>query len=103
MDSDRDWSARLEISFNGQPYGYLLTLGELYELDFASNTGKTETYRIRADGRLLGEVRRTGSASPLAGTFYLTDNVGSVVAEANPSPGARPLRHARDATHMGAC
>ena len=75
---------------------YLLTLlGDLYEYKYTNSTTREERYRLRAGGTLVGDVVRTTAAGPKTSTFYLTDNVGSVVAEAS-NTGVVTARMRRD-------
>jgi RHS repeat-associated protein len=79
---------------SGLPYEALYTLGDLYEFHNVSGTWE-ERNRLSVDGKLIGELVRTSNTGPRAGTLYLTDNVGSVLAEAS-SEGAVSLRARRD-------
>jgi RHS repeat-associated protein len=82
--------------FDGQGYSVLYTLGDLYEFRFSSIDGRREERcRVRAGGRVVGEVVRTSDTTTQTATFFLTDNVGSVVAEAS-SSGAMTARSRRD-------
>jgi len=78
-----------------KPLSSLYTLDDLYEFRSSSSAGSEERCRVRAGGRLIGELVRTSATSPTAATFYLTDNVGSVVAEASQS-GVVTARTRRD-------
>jgi len=79
------------------PYSYLLTLmNGAYEFKYSSATNTTEErYRYFADGKLVGDVVRLAANQSKTSTFYLTDNVGSVVAEASDA-GAVTARARRD-------
>jgi RHS repeat-associated protein len=77
--------------------GTLLTLGDVFELrrDGSGNPSTAESRcRLRAGGRLIGDIVRVGSGARTA-TFYLEDNVHSVIAEAS-SAGVVTRRARRD-------
>jgi RHS repeat-associated protein len=61
--------------------GSLLTLDDWLEVN-RGPTGTEERCRVRVGGSLVAEVTRTINRPWRTATFYLTDNVGSVVAEA---------------------
>jgi RHS repeat-associated protein len=82
------------VNSNGDPYSVLYTLGDLYEFSTTA-TGSTERCRVRVGNKLIGELVRTGDVADRSSTFYLTDNVGSVVAEVSAS-GAVTSRVRRD-------
>jgi RHS repeat-associated protein len=73
--------------------GTLLTLDDLFEVK-RDSSGTEGRCRISAGGILVGDVVRRGTAARTA-TFYLTDNVGSVIAEASQS-GTVTARSRRD-------
>jgi RHS repeat-associated protein len=76
---------------NGQPLGWRMTLGDLYEFDnlnLSNGAPSFERHRLRAGGKLIGEILRYHPLFPSVATFFMTDNVGSVVAEATPTPGS---------------
>jgi RHS repeat-associated protein len=81
--------------FDGQGHSLLYALDGLYEFRDSSSTGTEERCRVRAGGRLIGELVRTWNTPERTATFYLTDNVGSVVAEAS-SSGTVTARSRRD-------
>jgi RHS repeat-associated protein len=75
---------RLATTYGSTPGGsYLLTLmGDLYEFRYTSGANtKEERCRLVADGKVVGDVVRASVTTPPTSTFYLSDNVGSVVAE----------------------
>ena len=78
-------------------YSYLLTfMNDLYEFRYTSSTNTSEERcRFYADGKVVGDVVRTASNAPKTVTYYLTDNVGSVMAEASDS-GVVTARARRD-------
>src|SRR5262249_24941193 len=76
--------------------GTRVTLDDLFDMKrdgTNSVAGTGGRCRLRAGGKLVGDVVRTGSAARTA-TFYLEDNVHSIVAEAvsNGSVTARARR-----------
>jgi RHS repeat-associated protein len=71
--------------FDGQPWSQLFTYDDLAEVSNGS-AGREERCRVRANGKLIAELVRTTDTNARAGTFYLTDKVGSVIAEATSSP-----------------
>jgi RHS repeat-associated protein len=81
---------------NGSGGDYLLTLmGGLYEYRFTAATGgREERCRLVVDGRTEGDVVTSNTAGRSA-TFYLTDNLGSAVAEGG-SAGTVTARLRRD-------
>jgi RHS repeat-associated protein len=77
--------------------GSVLEFSDIFELKrdgTNSTTGTEGRCRLRAGDRLVGDVVRKGTASRTA-TFYLVDNVHSVVAEAS-SGGTVTARTRRD-------
>jgi RHS repeat-associated protein len=66
--------------FDGRPWSQLFTYDDLAEVRNGS-AGKEERCRVRANGKLIGELVRTTDTPTRAATFYLTDRVGSVIAE----------------------
>jgi RHS repeat-associated protein len=76
---------------------YLITLmGDLYQLKYSAATGAyEERCRFRANGRVIGDVVKTANTAPSATTFYLANNVGSIIAEASDS-GTVAARGQRD-------
>jgi RHS repeat-associated protein len=77
--------------------GSLLEFDDLFELkrDGTNSTAGTEgRCRLRAGDRLIGDVVRRGTSARTA-TFYLEDNVHSIVAEAT-SGGTVTARQRRD-------
>ena len=72
----------------------LYTFDDLAEIR-SSSAGTEERCRLTANGKLVGELVRSSNTSTRTGTFYLADNVGSVVAEAS-SAGVVTPRARRD-------
>jgi RHS repeat-associated protein len=89
---------RITTSYGTNPSGsYLLTLmNNLYEFHYAS---ETQTYeercRLQVGNKVVGDVVRTAATAFKTATFYLSDNVGSVMAESSDS-GAIAARARRD-------
>ena len=82
--------------FDGQVYTLLYTFGDLWEFSTSTNGDVEERCRVRVGGRLVGELVRTDPLSwQRTATFYLTDNVASVVAESS-SLGTVAARARRD-------
>jgi RHS repeat-associated protein len=73
--------------------GTLLTLDDLFEVR-RDASGTEERCRLRAGGRLIGDVVSSGTTTRTA-SFYLEDNAHSVIAEAS-SAGAVSPRALRD-------
>ena len=89
--------SRLATTYGTDPSGpYLLTLlGDLYQFKSGS-VGQEERYRLRGDGsRVVGDVVRTSATGPKSSTFYLTDQTGTVLAEAGDT-GELQVRTRRD-------
>jgi RHS repeat-associated protein len=91
---------RIATTYGSQsagPYSYLLTLGELYEYRYQSSDNSfEERCHLLADGAVIGDIVRTTATAPnRTASFYLTDTVGSVVAEAS-SAGTVTARARRD-------
>jgi RHS repeat-associated protein len=77
---------RVATAYGTDPSGsYLLTLADgKYELRYNGTAGTyEERCRFSANGKVVGDQVRTSSTTSAATTFYLTDKVGSVVAEAS--------------------
>jgi RHS repeat-associated protein len=79
---------------NGQPWAALYTFDDLTEYK-NSSSGVEERSRIRANGKLVGELVRTSDVPSRTANFYLVDNVGNVLAETAPS-GVVTARARRD-------
>jgi RHS repeat-associated protein len=88
--------------FDGHPFGFQFALDDLYEMSYSSANGRTERYRLHANGKLVGDILRNNANPPTSATFYMTDNVGDVIAEISqgigvpPPPLPLPLRAQRD-------
>jgi RHS repeat-associated protein len=76
---------------------YLLNLmNDAYEFKYNASTNTyEERCRFRANGKLIGDQVKTANTVRSATTFYLVDNVGSVIAEASDS-GVVTARGERD-------
>src|SRR5262249_59922139 len=74
----------------------LFTLDDLFEVHFSGAGQFTgERDHLRVGGKLVGDVLPDASGDARA-TFYLQDNVGSVVAEAASDTGTVTVRQRRD-------
>jgi RHS repeat-associated protein len=99
----RDARGTRVLTQYNNPFPFTGTNGKnaLYELDRfqfkqASSTGPfEERCRVQAGDLVIGDWVRTSNTGTRTATFYLTDNVGSVVAEAS-SAGAVTARSQRD-------
>jgi RHS repeat-associated protein len=76
---------------------YLVTLmNGMYEFKYNSSNGTyEERTRFAANGKLIGDQIKTANTARDTTTFYLTNNVGSVIAEASDT-GVVTLRSRRD-------
>jgi RHS repeat-associated protein len=74
--------------------GSLVNLNDLFELKRSGSTTEGRC-RLRVGGKTVGDVVRTNTAARTA-TFYLTNAVGSVVAELSSATGTVTARSRRD-------
>jgi RHS repeat-associated protein len=81
----------------GSTVSYVATLDDLFEFSYSYATNSyEERCRLQAAGNLIGDVVRTSNGGGRTATFYLEDQVGSVMAEGASATGVITPRARRD-------